>query len=178
MIVRLLQNFSSVSLAREAQPPKTIPPESWADVPGRQSIEKVRPGTHLTMFVDVSVFLRFRPCTVEVDIGLSSAPGWSLGKTWRSRGSKGDDVKAMPTVRHPIKDRCCLGSEASNRIVSTSCILTLRAFLLRVYLYSSSNHVQNFSTMLRITSANCLTCGSSELLSLAGQWDVFDLRHS
>lgn len=55
MIVRLLQNFSSVSLAREAQPLKTIPPESWADVPGRQSIEKVRPGTHLTMFVDVSI---------------------------------------------------------------------------------------------------------------------------
>lgn len=58
MIVRLLQNFSSVSLAREAQPPKTIPPESWADVPGRQSIEKVRPGTHLTMFVDGGLWVR------------------------------------------------------------------------------------------------------------------------
>ena len=62
MIVRLLQNFSSVALARDAQPPKSIPPESWVDVPGRQSIEKIRPGTHLTMFIDVSIASHMITC--------------------------------------------------------------------------------------------------------------------
>lgn len=90
MVVRLLQNFSSVTLAMDAQPPKSVPPASWVDVPGRQSIEKVRPGTHLTMFIDVSTALPTILC-----LRLYPGPcrcssyfllGWSLGEARRERG--------------------------------------------------------------------------------------------
>ncbi|EIM92719.1 cytochrome P450 monooxygenase pc-2 [Stereum hirsutum FP-91666 SS1] len=58
MLVRLLQNFSSVSLAQDVQPPKSIPPASWADVPGRQSVEKLWPKSNLTMFIDGGLWVR------------------------------------------------------------------------------------------------------------------------
>jgi cytochrome P450 len=49
-LVRLVQTFGSVSLASDAQPAETKPPPRWATVKGRQSIEKIRPKSHLTMF--------------------------------------------------------------------------------------------------------------------------------
>ncbi|KAJ6483937.1 cytochrome P450 [Mycena sanguinolenta] len=52
-LVRLLQTFSSVSLALDAQPPSARPPASWKtdDKSEWKSHEKVRPRSHLTMFV-------------------------------------------------------------------------------------------------------------------------------
>lgn len=53
-MIRLMQNFSSISLDSDAQPPGTRPPASWANVKGRKSIEKFWPKSHLTMYSDVS----------------------------------------------------------------------------------------------------------------------------
>ncbi|KAF7326804.1 Cytochrome P450 [Mycena sanguinolenta] len=52
-LVRLLQTFSSVSLALDAQPPSARPPASWKtdDKSEWKAHEKVRPRSHLTMFV-------------------------------------------------------------------------------------------------------------------------------
>jgi hypothetical protein len=54
-LVRLLQTFSSVSLALDAQPLASLPPASWKtdDKSGWKAHEKVRPKSHLTMFVAV-----------------------------------------------------------------------------------------------------------------------------
>jgi cytochrome P450 len=53
-LIRLLQKFSGVSLAQDAQPPGSIPPKSWKSAGGRQAIEKVWPMSHLTMYSHVS----------------------------------------------------------------------------------------------------------------------------
>ncbi|KAF5387696.1 hypothetical protein D9615_000007 [Tricholomella constricta] len=49
-LIRLLQNFSKITLAPEAQPPETRPPLSWADAPGTKG-DSVRPKTYLTMSI-------------------------------------------------------------------------------------------------------------------------------
>ncbi len=56
MLVRLLQTFDRFELDASAQPPETIPPASWKDVPGRQSIERCWPKAHLTLYANVSRF--------------------------------------------------------------------------------------------------------------------------
>jgi hypothetical protein len=57
-LVRLLQTFSSVSFASDAQPPEGRPPASWKtdDKAGWKAHEKIRPRSHLTMFVFVRGF--------------------------------------------------------------------------------------------------------------------------
>lgn len=80
MLVRLLQNFSSVSLARDIQPPKSIPPASWVDVPGRQSVEKVWPKSNLTMFIDVS----HPACGLWAESHRLFFIGWPVGQIGRS----------------------------------------------------------------------------------------------
>ncbi|KAF8164792.1 cytochrome P450, partial [Crassisporium funariophilum] len=51
-LVQLLQNFSAISLVPDTQPPKSRPPPVWAeDKEGRKGVEKIRPRTHLTMYV-------------------------------------------------------------------------------------------------------------------------------
>jgi hypothetical protein len=50
-LVRLLQQFSSVSLATDAQ---TLPPAEWAQGSGRKAIEKVIIKAHLTIYALVS----------------------------------------------------------------------------------------------------------------------------
>lgn len=52
-LVRLMQAFDSISLARDVQPEETLPPASWAKAPGRQAIEKIVPKQHLTMYSHV-----------------------------------------------------------------------------------------------------------------------------
>ncbi|KAJ7056011.1 cytochrome P450 [Mycena amicta] len=61
-LVRLLQSFSSISLARDAQPPESLPPASWRD-PAQDALgwkrrEKVRPRAHLTLFVMGGLWVR------------------------------------------------------------------------------------------------------------------------
>jgi hypothetical protein len=53
-----MQNFRSVSLAPDAQPLAARPPAVWKadDKSGWKAREKIRPRSHLTMFVFVSAF--------------------------------------------------------------------------------------------------------------------------
>ncbi|KAF7353514.1 Cytochrome P450 [Mycena sanguinolenta] len=59
-LVRLLQTFSSVSLDLDAQPPAARPPLSWKtnDKSGWTAHEKIRPRSHLTMFVFGGLWVR------------------------------------------------------------------------------------------------------------------------
>lgn len=53
-LVRLLQNFSSVTLAPDAQPPESKPPALWKSFGGRQGKEKITPKSHVTIYAYVS----------------------------------------------------------------------------------------------------------------------------
>ncbi|KAJ7065671.1 cytochrome P450 [Mycena amicta] len=54
-LIRLLQTFSSIALDLDAQPPAARPPAVWTqegqDVSGWKAREKVRPKSHLTLYV-------------------------------------------------------------------------------------------------------------------------------
>ncbi|KAJ7183187.1 cytochrome P450 [Mycena filopes] len=50
VIIRLLQNFSSISLDLDACPPDARVPPEWAGQPGRKGVEQFRPRAHLTMY--------------------------------------------------------------------------------------------------------------------------------
>ena len=65
VLIRFLQTFSSVSLARDVQPNDTLPPQYWAEMGGRQAIEKIWPKLHLTMYVHVSRQHPFLPPAVN-----------------------------------------------------------------------------------------------------------------
>ena len=41
-----------------AQPPESIPPAYWKDMPGRQAKEPLFPKVHVTSYLDVSILLR------------------------------------------------------------------------------------------------------------------------
>jgi len=56
MLIRLLQNFSSIDLDLDALPPEAHPPTEWAKTSGRKSIEKLFPKMHLTMYTYVCPF--------------------------------------------------------------------------------------------------------------------------
>ncbi|KAH7882561.1 cytochrome P450 [Phlebopus sp. FC_14] len=58
MLIRLLQNFTSISLAPDAQAPGTLPPAVWAEASGRKSVEKVFPKMHLTMYAHGGLWVR------------------------------------------------------------------------------------------------------------------------
>lgn len=53
MIVRLLQNFTSVSLDLSSLPDDAHPPAEWAEGTGRKAIEKLWPKMHLTLYTEV-----------------------------------------------------------------------------------------------------------------------------
>lgn len=53
MLIRLLQNFSSVSLELDSFPPGTLPPDEFKLAPGRKGIDKVWPKMTLTMYISV-----------------------------------------------------------------------------------------------------------------------------
>ena len=54
LIIRLLQSFKSFHLDLSSAPPEAHPPADWAGQPGRQSVEKIFPKMHLTMYTNVS----------------------------------------------------------------------------------------------------------------------------
>ncbi|KAF7969163.1 hypothetical protein HWV62_28216 [Athelia sp. TMB] len=58
MIIRLLQNFATVNLEPDAQNPNARPPAWWAQVPGRQSLEKLWPKSHLTMYANGGLWVK------------------------------------------------------------------------------------------------------------------------
>ncbi|KAF7982986.1 hypothetical protein HWV62_24590 [Athelia sp. TMB] len=53
VLVRLLQAFSSISLAADAQPADSVPPPDWARAKGRKAVERFWPQSHLTMYAKV-----------------------------------------------------------------------------------------------------------------------------
>ena len=58
MIIRLLQRFSHMELAPDAQPPDSLPPTDWAKGYGRRSVEKIFVKSHLTAYVKVCALLQ------------------------------------------------------------------------------------------------------------------------
>jgi len=53
MLIRLLQNFSAITLCPESQDPADRPPAAWAQGEGRQVIEQFHPRRHLTLYAKV-----------------------------------------------------------------------------------------------------------------------------
>ncbi|TFK37275.1 cytochrome P450 monooxygenase pc-3 [Crucibulum laeve] len=60
MIIRLLQNFSSVKMDLDATPVDAFPPKAWAGASGRKGIEKVYPRMHLTMYAHGGLWLKMQ----------------------------------------------------------------------------------------------------------------------
>lgn len=58
-LIRLLQQFSSFSLAPEYQPEGSLPPPEWKERKGRQAIEKVWPSHALTLYIKGGLWVRF-----------------------------------------------------------------------------------------------------------------------
>ncbi|KAF8890928.1 cytochrome P450 monooxygenase pc-1 [Infundibulicybe gibba] len=59
MLIRLLQNFSSVDMDLDAAPPEFRPPAEWASTAGRKATEKVFPKMHLTMYSGGGLWVKF-----------------------------------------------------------------------------------------------------------------------
>ncbi|KIK53185.1 hypothetical protein GYMLUDRAFT_49511 [Collybiopsis luxurians FD-317 M1] len=57
-LVRLLQNFSTIELSEESQPPDSKPPESWKEEGGTKATEKVQLRSHLTMYVAEGLWVK------------------------------------------------------------------------------------------------------------------------
>ncbi|KAG7440380.1 cytochrome P450 monooxygenase pc-3 [Guyanagaster necrorhizus] len=58
-LIRLLQSFSSFSLARDVQPAEGIPPESWTPTPGTtKGREKIMFGVHITIYAKGGLWVR------------------------------------------------------------------------------------------------------------------------
>ncbi|KAJ3512958.1 hypothetical protein NLJ89_g3229 [Agrocybe chaxingu] len=57
-LIRFLQNFSSITLAVDAQPPESHAPKHWASEEGRKGKEKVKPQAHLTTYMQGGLWVR------------------------------------------------------------------------------------------------------------------------
>ncbi|KAF7295968.1 hypothetical protein MKEN_01411400 [Mycena kentingensis (nom. inval.)] len=61
-LVRLLQQFSSIGLAMDAQPPQSIPPPEWrnseTDVMGWKRRERLFVKSHLTMYIQGGIWVK------------------------------------------------------------------------------------------------------------------------
>ncbi|TFY61812.1 hypothetical protein EVG20_g6918 [Dentipellis fragilis] len=60
-LVRLLQKFEKFELARDAQPPASLPPSEWKGAKGRKGIEQVFPASSVTMFIKGGLWVRAFP---------------------------------------------------------------------------------------------------------------------
>lgn len=60
MLVRLMQNFSSISLELDAFPPGTLPPEEFKLAPGRKGIDKVWPKVTLTLYLAGGLWVKMQ----------------------------------------------------------------------------------------------------------------------
>ncbi|KAG5727413.1 Cytochrome P450 52E1 [Termitomyces sp. T112] len=58
MLIRFIQQFTSVSLDEAASPPQAKPPAHWAEGVGRKTIERVYPKWHLTMYAQGGLWVR------------------------------------------------------------------------------------------------------------------------
>ncbi|KAF8126892.1 cytochrome P450 [Boletus edulis] len=65
MLIRLLQQFDTFSLAPDAQA-HTLPPAAWAEAAGRKATEKIFPKVHLTMYVHGGLWVRMTEANNEM----------------------------------------------------------------------------------------------------------------
>jgi len=65
MLIRLLQQFDTISLAPDAQAPDTLPPPVWAEGEGRKAKEKIFPKVHLTMYAHGGLWVRMTEADKE-----------------------------------------------------------------------------------------------------------------
>ncbi|KAF8523078.1 cytochrome P450, partial [Hysterangium stoloniferum] len=61
MLIRLLQTFDSITLASDAQPPKSRPPKSWKFKPGTQGTDEIFLKNHITLHSYKGLWLKMRP---------------------------------------------------------------------------------------------------------------------
>ncbi|KAJ3569110.1 hypothetical protein NP233_g5265 [Leucocoprinus birnbaumii] len=60
MLIRLMQNFSSISLELGAFPPGSLPPEEFKLAPGRKGIDKVWPKMTLTLYLAGGLWVKMQ----------------------------------------------------------------------------------------------------------------------
>jgi hypothetical protein len=94
-LTRLLQEFSSISLAEDVQ---TLAPAEWAKAPGRKGVEKAIVKSHLTLYVQVSVANMMASMNTS---DLVSRMGYGLGWNSPAETRTLDDVvsKASRIIR-------------------------------------------------------------------------------
>ncbi|KII89791.1 hypothetical protein PLICRDRAFT_39961 [Plicaturopsis crispa FD-325 SS-3] len=66
MLVRLLQAFSGIALAPEAQPVEARTPEAWKNSDGPQAKEKIWPRSHLTMYAKGGLWVTLKDANAGV----------------------------------------------------------------------------------------------------------------
>ncbi|KAF7331020.1 hypothetical protein MVEN_02442300 [Mycena venus] len=64
-LVRLLQNFSTITLAPDAQEDWAKPPASWKDRKGTQATEKIMLGINLTLYVKGGLWVTMKEAAAE-----------------------------------------------------------------------------------------------------------------
>ncbi|KIK91734.1 hypothetical protein PAXRUDRAFT_148862 [Paxillus rubicundulus Ve08.2h10] len=64
MLIRLLQNFSSISLSPESQDPSNHPPAAWKNSEGRKAVEQFHPKSHLTLYAKGGIWVKMEPVEV------------------------------------------------------------------------------------------------------------------
>ncbi|KAK0462557.1 cytochrome P450 [Desarmillaria tabescens] len=68
-LIRLLQNFSSFSLATDAQPSEGIPPKSWTPAPGTtKGKDKIMLGIHITLFAKGGLWVKMEETKEEAAV--------------------------------------------------------------------------------------------------------------
>ncbi|KAL0948004.1 hypothetical protein HGRIS_010626 [Hohenbuehelia grisea] len=59
LLVRLLQQFDTFTLASDVQPEGSLPPTEWKERRGRQAIERVWPQAAMTLYIKGGLWVRF-----------------------------------------------------------------------------------------------------------------------
>ncbi|CAK5276731.1 unnamed protein product [Mycena citricolor] len=59
ILIRLLQEFDTFSLAPDVQPPASLPLPEWKQRPGRQAVERIWPAAAMTLYVKGGLWVRF-----------------------------------------------------------------------------------------------------------------------
>ncbi|KAK7057643.1 cytochrome P450 [Favolaschia claudopus] len=65
VIIRLLQNFSSIMLDVDACPPEARVPTEWSGQPGRKGIEQIVPKAHLTLYTQGGLWVKMEDTIQE-----------------------------------------------------------------------------------------------------------------
>ncbi|KAF8150435.1 cytochrome P450 [Mycena galopus ATCC 62051] len=65
VLIRLLQNFTSLKLDVDACPPEARVPADWSGQPGRKGIEKCVPRMHLTLYTQGGLWVKMEDAKTE-----------------------------------------------------------------------------------------------------------------